>query len=85
MKSVLAERDAELPGLRQRDPDRVRRILAHQVLVGLTPQEVIWVFLSHPTRVRNQGPPGGHTLLWEPDRYFVRFDQSGRAVAAGRY
>jgi len=67
-----------------------QRILLHQVLTGMTEQEVVWCFLSHPTRVREQGPPGGKTLLWEApgmggDRYWVRFDENGLAWAAGLY
>jgi hypothetical protein len=83
--SVVSHRDSEMPVLGRSNPDRVRRIQAHQVTVGMTSQQVIWVFLGHPTRVRDQGPPGGHTLLWEPGRYFVRFDSAGLADAAGRY
>ncbi len=68
-----------------------QRILLHQVVTGMTQQEVVWCFLSHPTRHREQGPPGGATLLWEPpgidqgDRYWVRFDDDGFAWAAGLY
>jgi hypothetical protein len=72
-------------------PGHAQRILLHQVVTGMTEQEVVWCFLSHPTRVREQGPPGGHTLLWEPpgyqqgDRYWVRFDENGVAWSAGLY
>jgi hypothetical protein len=72
-------------------PGHAHRILQHQVVTGMTVQEVEWCFLSHPTRVRDQGPPGGHTLCWEPpglnssERYWVRFDETGLAVAAGQY
>jgi len=84
-ESVREHREAELPGLQATNPERTRRMLARQVTVGMTYQDVIWTFLAHPTRVRDQGPPGGHTLLWEPGRYFVRFDAAGLAAAAGRY
>jgi hypothetical protein len=71
-------------------PERADAVLEHRVLTGMTPQEVVWCFLAQPTRVRDQGPPGGHTLLWEPlgfwqYRYWVRFDETGHAVAAGVY
>jgi hypothetical protein len=52
---------------------------------GMTPMQVLWVFRSHPTRIREQGPPGGHTWYWEPGRYWVRFDELGQLVQAGRY
>ena len=84
-QSVLDHRDQEWQAYQAAHPEKARRILARQVTVGMTYQEVIWIFGTHPTRVRDQGPPGGHTLLWEPDRYFVRFDALGRAVAAGRF
>lgn len=72
-------------------PERAELVLAHKVVVGMTKREVIGAFVSHPTRVRRQGPPGGETLLWEaggiwiPNRWFVRLDDDGQAVAAGRY
>ena len=71
-------------------PGRAEAIMAHRVVTGMTPEEVVWCFLAQPTRVRDQGPPGGHTLLWEPAgtaqyRYWVRFDETGLAVAAGVY
>ena len=83
--SVRIHRDNELPGLSQSNSETVRRILARQVTVGMSMQEVIWTFEGHPTRVRYLGPPGGQIMLWEPDRYFVRFDGTGRASSAGRY
>ena len=33
---------------------------------GMSPQEVSVCVPRAATRVRDQGPPGGHTLLWEP-------------------
>jgi hypothetical protein len=83
--TVRQLRETRLPFLSQTDPDRVRRILAGQVTVGMTQEQVIWVFLSHPTRVRDLGPPGGTTLMWEPSRYFVRFGAAGQAIEAGQY
>ncbi|MGQ0552931.1 MAG: hypothetical protein ACT4PU_06900 [Planctomycetota bacterium] len=85
----LAGQGAAL-GVEALPPGRHERLLAHQVVVGMSVREVIWCFLSHPTRVRDQGPPGGHTLIWEPQglwhaRYWVRFDEAGFANAAGRY
>lgn len=67
---VLADRDRSLPfagkagGLSASAVERARQIRAHQVVTGMSAQEVIWVFGSHPSRVRDQGPPGSHTLLW---------------------
>ncbi len=83
--SVRQRREEGLAFLDQTRPERVRRILAGQITIGMSEQEVVWAFLSHPTRVRDMGPPGGHTMLWEPERYFVRFDAAGQAVQAGRY
>jgi len=83
--SVRESREIGLSSLRQADPDRVRRILAGQVTVGMTEEQVIWTFLSHPTRTRALGPPGGSVYLWEPGRYFVRFGAEAQAIQAGRY
>lgn len=55
------------------------------VLTGMSPMEVLWVFRRHPTRIRDNGPPGGHTWYWETGRYWVRFDEGGQLVQAGRY
>lgn len=61
----------------------------HRIMTGMTVQEVVWAICSQPTSVRDQGPPGGHTLLWEPQerrsakRFWVRFDENGKATAAG--
>lgn len=90
-ETVLAHRERRLALLGALDPARAERIEAHQIITGMTTEDVVCAFLAHPTRVRNQGPPGGHTLLWEatsfwiPSRYWVRFDETGHAVAAGRY
>jgi hypothetical protein len=59
--SVLADRDR---ALLYHDATRAELIRSHQLVTGMSAQEVIWVFGSHPTRVRDQGPPGGHTMLW---------------------
>lgn len=83
--TVRQLRENKLPFLSQTDPDRVRRILAGQVTVSMTQQQVLWVFLSHPTRVRDLGPPGGTVFMWEPYRYFVRFGAGGQAIEAGQY
>jgi hypothetical protein len=84
-ESVRELRDTKLPYLSQTDPERVRRILAGQVTTGMTQMEVLWIFLSHPTRVADLGPPGGTTMMWEPGRYFVSFGAAGQATQAGRY
>lgn len=82
---------SELTSLEQSHPQRVAQIRAHQVFTGMTPQHVIWTFVSQPYQIEDQGPPGGHTLLWgqgppfESGRYWVRFDEWGLAVEAGRY
>jgi hypothetical protein len=64
---VLADDDADM-GAYAEEPERARQILDHQVVTGMTAQEVIWVFGCHPSRTRDQGPPGSHTLLWELPR-----------------
>jgi hypothetical protein len=74
-------------GLRE---ELIDDVLQQRVVTGMTVREVIYCFRSHPRRVRDQGPPGGHTLLWETNglfvqRFWVRFDGLGLAVAAGRY
>lgn len=95
-RRVVDELDLALEGAMARiggdalAPGHDALILAHQVVVGMPVREVIWCFVAHPSRVRDQGPPGGHTLLWEPiglhhDRYWVRFDAQGLAVAAGTW
>lgn len=64
-------------------------IVQRRIQTGMTVEEVILAVGSHPTRVRDQGPPGGHTLLWEPagtlaaKRFWVRFDGQGRVWTAG--
>gem|GEM_PF-6965727 len=66
-------------------------IMAHQVTTGMTVEEVLWTVGGHPSAVRDQGPPGGHTLLWEPPgvlenrRLWVRFDEFGKVSAAGTH
>ncbi|RKY21440.1 MAG: hypothetical protein DRQ55_04245 [Planctomycetota bacterium] len=73
------------------EPARAADVLRHEVRTGMTAQHLVWSFLSHPTRVVDQGPPGGHTLLWgpggvwSPGRYWVRLDSFGQVVSAGRY
>ncbi|MHC5212630.1 MAG: hypothetical protein ACYTG2_18100 [Planctomycetota bacterium] len=69
---------------------RREQILNHRIVTGMTVREVVFCFLADPVRQRHQGPPGGQTLLWEPPdlslgRYWVRFDERGLAVDAGRY
>jgi len=97
MQSVVRTLDLALAGAQGKlgtialPAGHSKRILLHQVVTGMTEQEVVWCFLSYPTRERNQGPPGGVTLLWEPpgidqgDRYWVRFNEDGLAWAAGHY
>ena len=55
------------------------------VRTGMTPRQVLWVFRRHPTRIRDNGPPGGHTWYWDRGRYWVRFDEGAQLVQAGRY
>jgi len=70
-------------------PGVVDAIREHRIMTGMTVEEVVWAICSQPTSVRDQGPPGGHTLLWEPQerraarRFWVRFDEWGKAAAAG--
>lgn len=82
---VRADRDAAIPLLNATDPLLADRILGHQIVVGMNTQQLVWSLLAHPIRVRDRGPPGGHVLLWEPGRWFVRLSEEGRAVSAGRY
>lgn len=82
---IRVERDAAIPGLNALDPLLADRVLSHQVVVGMNTQQLVWSLLAHPTRVRDLGPPGGHVLMWEPGRWFVRLSEEGRAVSAGRY
>ena len=70
--------------------ERRKQILSHQVVTGMTVREVKWALVSDPARVRDQGPPGGTTLIWETPggvygSYWVRFDDEGRASDAGGY
>jgi hypothetical protein len=67
------------------DPATLARIARHEILTGMPSRQVIWAFGANPTRQQDTGPPGGQTLYWEPGRYWVRFDELGRAVSAGRY
>ncbi len=66
-------------------------IRAHRIETGMTVDEVVLAVGSQPTKIRDQGPPGGHTLLWEPvgsaahRRFWVRFNQEGRAMGAGTH
>lgn len=72
-------------------PDVEASIHAHQVTTGMTVEEVVWSVGSQPSSVRDQGPPGGHTLLWQPPgwmgdrRFWVRFDEFGKVSAAGTH
>jgi hypothetical protein len=70
--------------------ERRKQILAHQVVTGMTLREVKWALVSDPARIRDQGPPGGTTLIWETPggmhgSFWVRFDDEGRAADAGGY
>jgi len=73
-EAVLADRDRVLAtdgdgaGAYAEEPTRAQQIREHQVVTGMTAQEVIWAFGCHPSRTRDQGPPGSHTLLWELPR-----------------
>ncbi len=66
-------------------------IRERRIETGMTVDEVVLAVCSQPTKVRDQGPPGGHTLLWEPPglpagrRFWVRFDEWGHASAAGTH
>ena len=90
---VAMRADPSVVGLRDRvfrtDPKltAARRawIESHAIVTGMTHLDTILAFVRRPSRVRTQGPPGGRTFLWEPDRIWVRFDESEHAVAAGRY
>jgi hypothetical protein len=91
MPSVFKHRKAEMPSLLKRDAELVRQIMAHEIVTGMTSQEVIWSFLSHPTRIVDVGPPGSHIMLWDQGtpfvrgRYWVRTDEDGEVWSAGRY
>jgi hypothetical protein len=85
-----AELQAVAEGRRSKvEPQNAEAVRAHRILTGMTVQEVVLSVGSHPTSIRDQGPPGGHTLLWEPPsfratwRFWVRFDEWGKASAAG--
>jgi hypothetical protein len=67
------------------DPAVLQEVARHRVLTGMSTRDVVWCFLSHPTRIRHPGPPGARTFYWDEGRYWVRFDETGRAVAAGRW
>ena len=87
---ALAEARTSVGG-RVIDEARKDSIRRHVVLTGMSAEEVIWCFEAQPVSVREQGPPGGHTLLWDPrgraagNRYWVRFDGWGVAISAGKY
>ena len=72
-------------------PGRADAIRAHRIVTGMTVEEVILSIGSQPTNVRDQGPPGGQTLLWQPtgllaaQRFWVRFDEWGHASSAGSH
>jgi hypothetical protein len=88
---VVEQTVEEQIALGQVESEWVDLIREHKIVTGMTKRAVIGAFLSQPTRERWQGPPGGDTLLWQPGgiwvpaRWFVRFDEWGHAVAAGRY
>lgn len=89
--AVEAHLAFDLPRLEADDPERAAQVLRHEVRTGMTAQQVIWAFLCHPTELIDQGPPGGHTLLWgqgapfAEGRFWVRLDEWSRVVSAGRY
>ncbi|MFT7463278.1 MAG: hypothetical protein ACI9EF_001622 [Pseudohongiellaceae bacterium] len=91
MPMVFKDRKVRMPLLLERDPERARQIGAREIVTGMSSQHVIWAFLSHPTRVVDDGPPGGHIMLWEQGpafvrgRYWVRTDQDGTVWSAGRF
>jgi len=66
-------------------------IANRRIETGMTVDEVVLAVGSQPTRVRDQGPPGGHTLLWEPHglsahrRFWVRFNEHGEVTGAGTH
>lgn len=82
---------SETPRLSTHEPERLAQVLAHEVRTGMEARHVIWAFRAHPVRVRDHGPPGGHTLLFGQGgpfavgRYWVRLDEWGQVSAAGRY
>lgn len=82
-RSVREHRQAALD--RDQKVRKAEVILRRHVITGLTAIEVLWIFEQHPTRVRDHGPPGGHTWYWDPSRYWVRFDEMGLAIQGGRF
>jgi len=87
---VLRHRDSELAQLAALDPERAQRVRRHEIVTGMNTQEVVWAFLSHPTRSEDHGPPGSHILMWDTGlfvtgRYWVRTDQWGQVASAGRF
>lgn len=87
---VLSHRDQELAQLAEQDAERAQQVRRHEIVTGMTTQQVVWAFLSHPTRSEDHGPPGSHILLWDTvawagGRYWVRTDQWGQVAAAGRF
>ena len=90
--TVRQHLEVETERLRNRSEERLQQVMAHQIVTGMTSQELVWAFRAHPTRIIDQGSPGGHTLLWgqrrafdHPARYWVRLDEWGHARSAGRY
>ena len=83
--TVVAQRDRVFRTDPKLTVDRRMWIEAHMIVTGMTHTDVLLAFVRRPTRVRTQGPPGGRTFLWEPDRIWVRFDERERVVTAGRY
>ncbi|MCB9897749.1 MAG: hypothetical protein H6825_07085 [Planctomycetes bacterium] len=80
-----AQRELALAKLDATDPELAAAVRERRVETGMSAEYLIYIFESHPTRVYQQGPPGGHTQGWEPGRWFVRLDEFGRVVSAGRY
>ena len=82
--------DALKVGYEPLSDTRRKQVLAHQIVTGMTVREVIWAFVADPARTRDQGPPGGTTLVWETPggmhgRFWVRFDEDGHVSDADEY
>ena len=87
---VLRHRDVELGRANRPAGAHDQQVRRHEIVTGMTTQEVVWSFLSHPTRSEDHGPPGSHILMWDTGlfvtgRYWVRTDQWGKVAAAGRF
>jgi len=83
--SVAHHRESWLSLHRDDTDPVVAAVLEHRIHVGMTLEQVVLAMEAHPMRVRNDGPPGGPVYLWEPIRFWVRFDENALVVAAGRF